>query len=147
MILPELPLARLLVVLRSAAVGLLATATDLIALAVLVDGVGLSPRLANLPALAIGIGVLFAGNKWFAFADRSPDWAREGAQFLAVEALGITANLVLFDLAVTRTPLPYLAARIATTSIVYFGICLPLWSRIFRAAAAPPKATEREPLS
>ena len=143
--LPEVPLTRLLVVLRSAAVGLLATATDLVALAVLVDGFGLSPRLANLPALALGIAVQFAGNKWFAFADRSPDWARQGALFLGVETLGITANLVLFDLAVTRTPLPYLAARILATSIVYFGICLPLWSRIFRMPAERQQMTGEEP--
>jgi putative flippase GtrA len=145
--LSELPIARFLVVLRSAAVGIVATGADLLALAVLVDGVGLSPRLANLPALAIGIAVQFAGNKWFAFADRSPDWARQGAQFLAVEALGMTANLVLFDLAVTRTPLPYLAARMLATSIVYFAICLPLWSRIFRARTEQGRAVEEEPLS
>jgi putative flippase GtrA len=145
--LPELPIARLLTVLRSAAVGVLATAADLVALAVLVDGFGLSPRFANLPALAIGVAVQFGGNKWFAFGDRSPDWARQGVLFLGVEALGMTANLVLFDLAVTRTPLPYLAARIATTSLVYFCICLPLWSRIFRDRAGQQRATEQEPLS
>ena len=134
--LPEPPIARFLVVLRSAAVGVAATTADLLTLAVLVEGLGLSPRLANLPALAIGIAVQFAGNKWFAFEDRSPEWARQGAMFLGVEALGMTANLVLFDLAVTRTPLPYLAARVLSTSIVYFGICLPLWSRIFRARSS-----------
>jgi putative flippase GtrA len=145
--LPELPIARFLVVLRSAAVGVVATSSDLLALAVLVDGFGLSPRLANLPALAIGIAVQFAGNKWFAFADRSPEWARQGALFLGVEALGMTANLVLFDLAVTRTPLPYLAARVLSTSIVYFAICLPLWSRIFRARTDQGRAAHEEPLS
>lgn len=143
----EQPIARLLVVLRSAAVGVFATGADLLALAVLVDGFGLSPRLANLPALVIGIAVQFVGNKWFAFGDRSPDWARQGAQFLAVEALGITANLVLFDLAVTKTPLPYLAARIAATSLVYFCICLPLWSLIFRDRTGEARAPEQEHVS
>ncbi len=131
-------LDRVLIVLRSAAVGLLATGTDLVALAVLVDGFGLSPRDASLPALALGIGVQFVGNKCFAFGDRSPRWAEQGLLFLGVEALGMTANLLLFDLAVTHTPLPYLALRLATTSIVYFGICLPLWSRIFRAGDQSP---------
>jgi putative flippase GtrA len=128
-------LKRLFIVLRSAAVGLLATVADLVALAVLVDAVGLSPRHASLPALALGIGVQFVGNKCFAFADRSPRWAEQGLLFLGVEALGMAANLVLFDLAVTHLSLPYLALRIATTSIVYFAICLPLWSRIFQAGA------------
>jgi putative flippase GtrA len=125
-------LQKALVVLRSAGVGALATVVDLIALALLVSGAGLSPRLASLPALALGIAVQFVGNKLFAFADRSPQWARQGAQFLAVEALGFVLNLLLFDFAITVTPLPYLAARMLSTSIVYFAVCLPLWSRIFR---------------
>jgi putative flippase GtrA len=131
-----------LVLLRSAAVGLLATAADLVALSVLVAGLGVSPRLASVPALVIGISVQFVGNKWFAFGDRSPRWAEQGLLFLAVEALGMATNLLLYDIAVTHTPLPYLAARIASTSIVYFGVCLPLWSRIFRASGEP--GTERK---
>lgn len=117
---------------RSATIGVLATATDLVALAVLVSGFGLSPRVASVPALALGILVQFVGNKWFAFGDRSRDWLRQGAQFLGVEALGFVANLVLFDLAVTLTKLPYLPLRLLTTNLVYFGLCLPCWSLIFR---------------
>ena len=119
-------------VARSAAVGALATLTDLVALTVLVSGFGLSPRLASVPALVIGIALQFVGNKWFAFGDRSRDWLRQGTQFLGVEALGFTANLLLFDLAIRFTALPYLPLRLLTTSIVYFAICLPLWSLIFR---------------
>ncbi|MBK7585499.1 MAG: GtrA family protein [Myxococcales bacterium] len=122
------------VVVRSAGVGLCATATDLIALAVLVSGFGLSPRIASVPALALGIAIQFVGNKWFAFADRSPNWVRQGAQFLGVESLGFVANLVLFDLALTHTHLPYLPLRLVTTNLVYFALCLPLWSLIFRPA-------------
>jgi putative flippase GtrA len=120
------------VVVRSAAVGLLATATDLVALAVLVSGLGISPRIASVPALVLGIGVQFVGNKWFAFGDRSPRWMQQGAQFLGVETVGFVANLVLFDLAVTLTKLPYLPLRLLTTNLVYFLICFPLWSLIFR---------------
>jgi len=126
------------VVVRSAAVGLLATATDLIALAVMVSGFGLSPRVASIPALALGVGVQFVGNKLFAFEDRSAKWLRQGAQFLGVESLGFVANLVLFDLAVTLTRLPYLPLRLLTTNLVYFCICLPLWSRIFRTRLEEP---------
>jgi putative flippase GtrA len=120
------------VVARSAAIGLLATATDLVVLAALVSGLGVSPRVASVPALVLGIGVQFVGNKWFAFGDHSPRWARQGAQFLGVEAVGFVANLVLFDLAVTLTRLPYLPLRLLTTNLVYFCLCLPLWSLIFR---------------
>jgi putative flippase GtrA len=120
------------VVVRSAAVGLLATATDLVVLAVLVSGLGVSPRIASVPALVLGISVQFIGNKWFAFGDRSRDWMRQGAQFIGVESLGFVANLVQFDLAVTLTKLPYLPLRLITTNVVYFCLCLPLWSLIFR---------------
>jgi putative flippase GtrA len=119
-------------VARSAAIGALATLTDLVALTVLVSGFGLSPRLASVPALVIGIALQFVGNKWFAFGDQSRDWLRQGTQFLGVEALGFTANLLLFDLAIRFTALPYLPLRLLTTSIVYFALCLPLWSLIFR---------------
>ena len=121
-----------LTVARSASVGVCATFTDLITLAVLVDGFHLSPRAASVPALALGITVQFIGNKLFAFNDRSGQWLRQGAQFLGVEAVGFVANIALFDFAVTHTHFPYLALRLLTTNLVYFLICLPLWSRIFR---------------
>lgn len=125
-------IAGLATVARSATIGILATLTDLTALALLVSGFGMSPRLASMPALALGIAVQFVGNKWFAFGDRSPAWLRQGAQFLGVETLGFAANLLLFDLALRFTQLPYLPLRLLTTNLVYFAICLPLWSLIFK---------------
>lgn len=125
-------IAGLATVARSAIIGILATLTDLTALALLVSGFGMSPRLASMPALALGIAVQFVGNKWFAFGDRSPAWLRQGAQFLGVETLGFVANLLLFDLALRFTHLPYLPLRLLTTNLVYFAICLPLWSLIFK---------------
>lgn len=118
--------------LRSAGVGVLATATDLAALTALVMLADLSPRAASLPALAFGVAFQFVGNKIFAFRDRSPAWARQGALFLGVESLGFACNLVLFDLAQAHVRVPYLLLRLFTTSLVYFGVCLPLWSLVFR---------------
>jgi putative flippase GtrA len=119
------------------AVGSIATIMDLGTLALLVSGLHLSARLASAPALVLGIAAQFVGNKLFAFGDRSRAWMRQGAQFLAVEALGFVANLVIFDVVMAHTRLPYLAVRLCTTNLVYFGICLPLWSRIFRPTAGP----------
>ncbi|MCA9629542.1 MAG: GtrA family protein [Myxococcales bacterium] len=116
---------------RSLAVGSLATVFDLGTLALLVHAVGVDPRLASLPALSLGVVAQFLGNKLFAFQDYRADWLRQGLSFLAVEALGFSANLLLFHLAVSFTPLPVLPVRLAITSLVYFGVCLPLWSRIF----------------
>ncbi len=125
-------LAGLWIVLRSSAVGLLATAADLAALALLVSGLGVDVRVASIPALCFGIGIQFVGNKLFAFGDKSKAWLRQGVQFMSVEAIGFGANILLFDLIVANTSLPYLPVRLVTTSLVYFGICLPLWSRIFK---------------
>lgn len=123
--------ARFWLLVRSLSVGSLATLFDLGTLALLVHALGLDPRLASLPALSIGVVAQFFGNKLFAFQDYRADWLRQGLLFLAVEALGFFANLLLFHLAATFTPLPILPLRLAITSLVYFGLCLPLWSRIF----------------
>ena len=123
--------SRLGTVVRSAGVGALATLVDLSVLWLLVSAVGLSPRLASVPALASGVAVQFVGNKLFAFQDRSRRWLRQAGQFAGVEALGFVTNLLLFDAVVAHTSLPYLPVRLCTTSLVYFAICLPLWSRIF----------------
>lgn len=129
---PRRLLHRLAVLVRSLGVGVLATATDLGVLALLVSGFGLAPRVASVPALVLGIAIQFFGNKLLAFDDRRPQWLRQGAQFMAVEALGFVLNLVLFDRVMALTRLPYLPVRLATTSLVYFCVCLPLWSLIFK---------------
>jgi putative flippase GtrA len=129
-------LAGLAVAARSAAVGAIATVVDLVALLALVSVVGVPVRAASIPALSVGIAVQFVGNKLFAFGDRSGRWLRQGAQFLSVEALGFVANLVLFDVLVQHVQAPYLLLRIVSTAAVYFGLCLPLWSRIFKAEPA-----------
>lgn len=138
--------SRVWLVARSLLVGSLATLFDLGTLALLVHALGLDPRMASLPALSIGVVAQFFGNKLFAFQDFRADWVRQGLLFLAVEALGFLANLLLFHLAVTFTPLPILPLRLAITSLVYFGLCLPLWSRIFSrepAELSSPSASRR----
>ncbi len=123
---------RLVTLLRSAGVGLLATGTDLALLAVLVSALHLPVRLASVAALTSGMLVQFFGNKLLAFGDRSNRWLVQGAQFLGVETLGFLLNVALYDLAITHTKLPYFPLRLATTSVVYFLVCFPLWLRIFR---------------
>ncbi len=133
-------LKRAQTLLRSLLVGAGATLLDLAILAVLVTGVGIAPKVASLPALSVGILWQFIGNKWFAFGDRSNRWAKQGALFLVVEALGFVANLLLFNFAITHLAWPYLLVRVMVTSLVYFALCYPLWTLIFRARhhAVPP---------
>jgi putative flippase GtrA len=118
-------------ILRSSAVGLFATGLDFGALALLVSALGVPARVASVPALLLGILVQFVGNKRFVFRDTSREWLRQAGLFMAVEALGFLANLVVFDRLLVLTPLPYLACRLLSTLCVYFGLCWPLWARIF----------------
>ena len=122
---------RLATLVRSAGVGAVATAVDLVTLALLVHGLGLSARVASAPALCLGVAVQFFGNKLVAFRDRDPNWIPQAARFLGVELVGFAANLALFDLAVRHVAVAPVALRLVTTNLVYFGVCLPLWSRIF----------------
>jgi len=122
---------------RSAAVGIVATLVDLGALWALVHGAGLHPALANVPALALGLAVQFTGNKLYAFRDRSRDLARQGARFAAVEAGAFALNALAYHLLVMFTPVPYPLARLFGSSLVYFGFSFPLWGRIFRPGALP----------
>jgi putative flippase GtrA len=132
---------RWITLLRSAGVGVLATGTDLALLAVLVSALHVPVRLASVAALTSGIFVQFIGNKLLAFGDRSNRWLAQGAQFLGAETLGFLLNVALYDLAITHTELPYFPVRLATTSIVYFLVCFPLWLRIFRQPLATGETT------
>ncbi|NUP07276.1 MAG: GtrA family protein [Polyangiaceae bacterium] len=122
---------RLRTVIKSLGVGVFSSLIDFTVLAVLVSGAGVGARVASPFALVAGLSFQFVGNKVFAFEDKRPRWGRQAAMFLAVEALAFVANLALFDVAVRAVPLPYLVVRALCQSAVYFGLCLPLWSRIF----------------
>lgn len=119
--------------LRSAAVGGLATVVDLVLLVLLVEWVGLQPIQANLPALAAGLAVQFFGNKYFAFGDRSRALLRQGSLFILVEAGALLLNAASFHLVMSVTESPYTLARVACSSAVYMAYSFPLWGRIFRS--------------
>ena len=129
---------RLLLVARSAAVGVAATLVDLIVLGVLVQGLGLPPSAANLPGLLLGAATQFAGNKLYAFRDRARGraLALQGGLFALVEAGALLLNAAAFHLLGTLTPAPWLWARLLGSSLVYFGFSQPLWARIFHGEPA-----------
>jgi len=116
-------------------VGVVATALDFFVLVLLVSGLGVPPRSASLPALALGVAAQFVGNKWLAFRDRSPHWLRQASCFLLIEVLGFTCNAFCFDRLLVLSHLPYAVCRVLSTAAVYFGVCLPLWSRLFADSA------------
>jgi putative flippase GtrA len=116
---------------RSAVVGVVATLVDLVALMLLVDVLGRAPEAANIPALLLGVSVQFAGNKWFAFRDRSKDLLRQGGKFVVIEAGALVLNALAFHLLIQLTVIPYPVARLVASALVYFGYSFPLWGRIF----------------
>jgi putative flippase GtrA len=118
-------------------VGAISTLVDFAVLALLVSGLAMSVRLASPVALLLGLGCQFVGNKLFAFEDRRPEWAKQALLFAGIEAVAFGANLLVFDIAVRHVALPYLILRAACQAAVYFGISLPLWSRLFQPAAKP----------
>lgn len=102
-----------------------------------VEAAGLAPRAAAPVALATGVVVQFVGNKLYAFRDRSSAWLSQAAKFLAVEAAGYAANVLLFAWLSRFVPVPYALLRVGIGSLVYFAICLPLWSKIFVTRSEP----------
>lgn len=132
------PPARGWVLAKSGLVGVLATAVDLLCLALLVEGLGVAPTVANVPALLAGLAVQFFGNKHFAFGDRSRALLRQGASFAVVEAGALALNALSFHALVTLTPLSWPLARAVGSAAVYFGYSFPLWGRIFRPGRAAP---------
>ena len=127
---------RIGVLLRSAVVGLLATASDLGTLMLLIHGAGLSKRAANTPSLLPGLLVQFIGNKYFAFEDRSKAIVKQGSLFVLIEIVAFALNVLLFDLLVTFTPVHEILARLLGTNIVYLGFSFPAWTFfVFRRKA------------
>lgn len=130
------------VLLRSAGVGVVATVVDLAALWLLVSGVGLSPLVANVPALSAGLVVQFFGNKRFAFRDRSPRIVRQGALFLLVEAGAFALNALAFDFLVRCLGMGWAPARLLGSAAVYLGFSFPLWRFVFHTSRSPYPPSE-----
>ncbi len=128
---------------RGSVVGALATLVDIGALSLLV-WLGVAARAASIPALVLGVVVQFFGCKLFTFREaddrerKGSRWGAEAALFIVVELGSLVLNAFVFDVAV-RVAAPGAAAlpllRLVTTSAVYFGFSLPLWSLVFRRRA------------
>ena len=131
---------RIETLLKSGFVGVVATVVDLLLLWLLVDGVGLGPRWANVPALTGGLLVQFFGNKFYAFEDRSRNYVRQTSFFMLVEAGAFALNALTFHVLVTFTAISYLAVRLIGSAAVYFCFSYPLWHWVFQPA---PQRGER----
>lgn len=122
---------------KSAVVGLLATLADMALIALFVHGLALSPAIANVPALSLGLLIQFWGNKRYAFEDKSPVSARQTTAFLVVEAVAFALNAVFFHVLAVGFEVTPLLSRALASAFVYFAFSYRLWQIIFRQPAAP----------
>ena len=117
---------------HSVLVGALATFVDLGTLALLVQGMGLSPSQANIPSLTLGSLIQFFGHRHFVFKAWDGKLSRQALLFALTEFAGVGLNAVAFHFLVQLTPIHYAAARPIGGAVVYLGFSFPLWRWIFR---------------
>lgn len=140
----QLPLKHTLwIFMRSSMIGVVATATDLSSLKLLMHVFGLHHDVANVPSLIPGLVVMFFGNKYFAFEDHSKHVVKQGSRFLFVEAWAFLLNIMLFHILMDNLfpkldeVLPAhdedraMIGRLLGTFITYFTFSFPFWTFIF----------------
>ena len=122
--------------LRALLAGGAATLADIAVLALLVSLVGLSPRVASIPALAVGGVVNFLGNRHFAFRASRGSLARQAVLYALVELAALAANGILFDVVMRLLPhglaWAYVPVRLVTSHLVFLAWSYPLWRLVFR---------------
>jgi putative flippase GtrA len=125
---------RLVVLAKSMLAGGAATVVDLGALALMVSVLGIAPRVASIPALALAGTVSFAGNRHFAFRAAGGDPARQAKLFVLVHLATLALNAMLFDLAMRGLGehVPYWALRMVVSNVVYLSWSFPMFRRVFR---------------
>jgi len=105
-------------------------------LAVLVSLVGLSPRVASVPALVVGGVVNFLGNRHFAFRASGGSLVRQALLYTVVEVAALGANGLLFEIVMRSLPASlawaYVPVRLVTSHLVFLAWSYPLWRLVFR---------------
>lgn len=117
-------LQRLLVLpqaLRFILVGGAAAATHLLAVGVLVAGVGMAPLAANVLAFLIAFVVSYHGHAALTFADAQPQGWASAARFFAVASLSFAANEALYALALHRLHWHYFWSQAGILVLVAVG--------------------------
>ncbi len=124
---------RVLVLAKSMLAGGAATIVDLGALAFMVSLLGVAPRVASIPALALAGTVNFLGNRHFAFRATSDDGARQAKLFVLVHAVTLALNAIVFDIAIRGLGdrLPYWALRMVVSNVIYLSWSFPMFRRVF----------------
>lgn len=118
--------------LRSLLAGGVATIADLATLTLLVSLLHVAPRVASVPALAVGGAVQFFANRHFVFDAKSGALARQAVLFVIVETVALLLNGVLYDHAMRVAPPGlYVLVRLVTSNLVFVAFSYPLWRFVF----------------
>ena len=120
---------------RSGLGGLVATLADLGTLTLLVQGFGVSPRAASVPALLVGNLVMFFAQKKVAFRASGGSVGHELGRFALVQAGGFALTALLYDLALALVPgasQAYVVTRLVVTNLVWLAYSYPLWHWVFK---------------
>jgi putative flippase GtrA len=129
---------------RSGGAGILATVADVGTLTLLVSVFGMTPVIAGIPSLIFGSIVMFLGQKYFVFAQRSvTTLGREAVLYTIVQAIGILVTAWVFKLLLGLSPLfagHYVLVRLVANNLVWLGYFFPLWHFVFKSPAAKPAA-------
>ncbi|MEZ4750963.1 MAG: GtrA family protein [Bdellovibrionota bacterium] len=114
-------------IVKTAVVGLTATAVDLLTLTILIQWAGFGPRLANVPALLLSVSVQFWGNRCYVFEAQAGHLWKQLAGFIAIEIASLGLIALSFHFAVELIPLHYIFVRLICTTCVFFLFSYPLW--------------------
>jgi putative flippase GtrA len=127
---------------RSGGAGTLATVADMGSLWILVKGFGIDPVPARVPALIVGSIVMFLGNKYFVFNQRSAQTlAREAIHFTIVQVVGIAVTYVVFKALLGLSPSfepHYILVGLVANNFVWLAYFFPLWHFVFRSTEPKP---------
>lgn len=117
---------------KTAVVGTTATVIDLVALAAMVQWLGMTPQVANLPSLFAGSLVQFLGNRYYSFkGGRTAAIHKQAAGFFIAEGISFSLNALIFHLLVTYTIVNFAIARPLGAGFVFLTFSYPVWKFMF----------------
>ncbi|MCB0418846.1 MAG: GtrA family protein [Bdellovibrionaceae bacterium] len=114
-------------IVKTAVVGLTATAVDLLTLTVLIQFFEFGARAANVPALLLSVSVQFWGNRCYVFEAQAGHLWKQLAGFIAIEIGSLGLIALSFHFAVEWIPLHYIYVRLICTTCVFFLFSYPMW--------------------
>ena len=136
-------MARNLIGLARARLGMVSGDVNLGTLALLVSVFHVDPRVASIPALLAGGVANFLGNRYFAFRAKGGSVAKQALGYTAVEIIALALNGVLYDTTLRMVPgaaHAYWAVRLVTSHVVFLCWSYPLWRRVFAVKELSPAA-------